>query len=392
MALLRKLLLPVNILLFNVSRLIPFRNKKLWILGAFEGKKYDDNSKYMFEYMTENHQNFRCIWLTNSKSTYHALLDKGKEVFYNNSIKGKWYQMRCGVAFYTHGLMDFGLLPLVAGAEIVALWHGMGFKQIYNGKYHGIKLKAKKALDHLFSWTYRTISIATSQYSIQWLKKMFTLNGEKIYITGQPRNDAFKNINREIVLKRLGVNPQSKIIIFMPTYRHKRMGENAMEIIIRKLYESTSLTYILNSLGYIFLVKLHPLTPSFELPYRDNFRLLNYYDIYSNQELLGVCDMLVTDYSSCYVDYALMNRPIIFYVPDMNIFFEQSERLEDDFLKIATLNIAYTPEELAKKISQPSMDAVREINNLFEDSSIKDSIFSENVFNVIVKELGFQRT
>ena len=138
----KKIAILVNIFSFNICQLIPFRNRTLWVFGALEGKKYDDNSKYMFEYMLKEHgEDFRCVWLTNSAETMKMLRSLGMESFLNCTWSGKWLQMRAGVAFYTHGLMDFGLFPLVGGAEIVALWHGMGFKQIYNGKYHGVKLK-----------------------------------------------------------------------------------------------------------------------------------------------------------------------------------------------------------------------------------------------------------
>ena len=129
---LKKIIYPLNIVLFNLCRLIPFRNKRLWVFGALEGKKYDDNSKAMFEYMRQTHgDEYHCVWLTNNHAIVNQLRASGHETYLNGSIKGKWMQMRAGVAFYTHGLMDFGMLPLVGGAKVVALWHGMGFKQIY---------------------------------------------------------------------------------------------------------------------------------------------------------------------------------------------------------------------------------------------------------------------
>lgn len=205
----KKIIYPLNIVLFNLCRLIPFRNKRLWIFGALEGKKYDDNSKAMFEYMLQAHSDeYRCVWLTNNANIVNQLRALGHEAYLNSTWKGKKIQLRAGVAFYTHGLMDFGWWPLVGGAKVVALWHGMGFKQIYNGKYHGMKLRLKKTLDHFFSWTYRNVSTVTSEYAAGWVTRMFTLNPKQIYITGQPRNDVLRSVNRDEVLSSIGINPK----------------------------------------------------------------------------------------------------------------------------------------------------------------------------------------
>ena len=387
----KKIAILFNILSFNFCRLIPFRNKKLWVFGALEGKKYDDNSKYMFEYMLREHgKDFRCIWLTNDNEVIKMLHHRGVETYLNHSWKGIWVQMRSGVAFYTHGLMDFGLFPLVGGAEIVALWHGMGFKQIYNGKYHGRKLKLKRFLDYLFSWTYRTVTPVTSQYMIDWAQRMFTLNPNSIYITGQPRNDAFKTGDREKVLNSIGVDSRKKVIVYMPTYRHQALGVDYMDEIVKGLYQSEQLKKAFEDLNASLLVKLHPLTPQIDLPQREDFKILGYKDVEDNQQLMGACDMLITDYSSCYVDYALLHRPIIFYLPDEKVFFEKSEKLDDGFMRIANTNKAVTVEQLIIKIKDCSLAAVAAINNVFEDDSTKGTLYSENVYKVVTSRLSCQ--
>lgn len=50
---------------------------------------------------------------------------------------------------------------------------------------------------------------------------------------------------------------------------------------------------------------------------------------------MAIADMLVTDYSSCFVDYALLNRPIVFYTPDETDFLKQSESMEQEYFDYA---------------------------------------------------------
>lgn len=381
----KKAVIPINIVLFNLMRLLPIRDNRLWVFGALEGKKYDDNSKYMYEYMLKFHsKEYKCVWLTNNRETLYDLRKRSFNVYLNSSLLGKWIQMRAGVAFYTHGLMDFGLFPLLGGAEIVALWHGLGFKNIYNGKYSGWKLKAKKTLDHLFSWTYRTITPVTSNYSVDWARRMFTLNASNIYITGQPRNDVFKAIDRNRILHSIGIDSKKKVVAYMPTYRNPAMGENAMSNIVKNLYYNKTLSDALTKNNFFFLVKLHPLTPHIDLPPRDNFAVISYREVSDNQQLMGACDVLVTDYSSCFVDFALLKRPLIFYLPDVDEFFKKSEKLDKEFFNLAKENMAVSVDELADKIIEQSLDAVFATNNIFEDVSINNTCYSENVYNVVV--------
>lgn len=359
------------------------------MFGAREGTKFDDNSRYMFEYMVREHrEKCRCVWMTNEISVLKLLKSKGYEVELNSSVKGKWLQLRAGVALYSHGLIDFGIFPFVGGACCIALWHGMGFKKIYNGRYKGSALYVKKLLDILFSWTYRNLTPVTSEYAAHWACEMFTLNKKKIVLTGQPRNDAFRMIDRKKILKTIGINPEKRIIIFMPTYRQQSLGASAMGDIVSALYNNEKLDNFLEETASVFVVKLHPLTPHIDFSNRNNFVILDYQAVEDNQQLMAVADALVTDYSSCFVDYALLLRPIIFYTPDEPAFIKHSEQMESEYFELSSLCKASTPEELLTKLQQPNMDLVIKTNNIFEDNSIKGTCYSENVFKAICNEIG----
>lgn len=385
----RKYSLPFNIVLFNLCRFWPFRSKKIWVFGAWEGKKYDDNSKYLIQYVKKLHgDKIRTIWLTNNLDALNRTREDGIESYLNGSIKGKWLQLRAGVSIYTNGLIDFGVFPLVGGSTVVALWHGMSFKRIYNGTYIAASLVAKKILDKLFSWTYRNITIATSEYSAKWCAEMFTLNKKYIYITGQPRNDAFKNLERSKVLQNTTISPTKNIILYMPTYRMPSMGVDAMTRIVENLYNSRTLSQMLDASNSVFIAKIHPLTPHIDLKNRDNFVVLDFAAVENNQDLLGIADCLVTDYSSCFIDYALLRRPIVFYTPDEESFFKYSETVEKEFFDIEHQCQATNPDNLVERLSSQSTTIADVTNAIFEDESIRGTCYSENVYKVICKEIG----
>lgn len=383
---------PINFLTFNLSRLSPFRNKRLWVFGAWEGMKYDDNSKYLFEYiLSKYNQEIQAVWLSDNEAVVSKLNSEGLEAYLNKSLKGKLMQLRAGVAYYTNALTDFGTFPLIGGAVIATSWHGMSFKKIYNSKYHGFSLFLKKTLDCVFSWTYRDLSFVTSEQGKRWFEESFTLNHNKIFITGQPRNDALKRNTREKIFSALGIGLDKKLILYLPTYRQQSLGKEAMYTIVKQLYDDKSLDKVLRETNSVFLVKPHPLTPPIALERRENFMIMDYLSVENNQELLAAGDMLVTDFSGGFIDFALLNRPIIFYLPDEEMFLKYSEDIDKKFFEISNLNKAKTPETLAKLISSPTLVVCESTNKMWEEESIKGSCYSENVYNVICKEIGLNR-
>ena len=385
----KKVALPINIVLFNLCRLNPFRSKKIWVFGGWEGAHYDDNSRHLFEYVNRKHPDILAIWLTKSSEIANQIQSDGFSAYTFYSIKGVWAALRAGVAIYSHGLIDFGLFPLVGGAKIVSLWHGMGFKKIYNAKYNGLKLKVKKFLSCFFSWTHRDITTVTSEYTRTQFQHIFGIDPKDVFITGQPRNDAlFKCRSKSVVLESLKINDDKKIILYMPTYRAPSLGCDYMKGLVDELFDSPMLDNFLERENAVFLVKLHPLTPHMVFPKRENFRILDYNSVKNNQELLSVSDILVTDYSSCFVDFALLNRPIIFYVPDQDKFVSQSEGLDADFFRISKLNSARDVEEFVFKLEHSSNVVCAATNELFEDPSIRGTCYCRNVYKLIASKIA----
>ena len=157
--------------------------------------------------------------------------------------------------------------------------------------------------------------------------------------------------------------------------------------IVKDLYNNPQLCKILDDGQYVFIAKLHPQTAHIDLNPRENFIVLDYKAVQANQELLAIGDILITDYSSSCVDFALLNRPVIFYVPDEDWFVKHSEPVCDEYYGISEKNQCKTVNDLAKKIEYPSLDSTNAINELFEDPSIKGTCYSENVYKVICSAL-----
>lgn len=385
---------PLCALLFNLSRLIPFRDKKIWIMGNFEGKTYDDNTKYLYEYVNEKYHNkINAVWFTNSRETAEELMQRGM----NSVIIGSWgslrYLIRCGVVFYTHSLYDFGKLPLMGGAYVVTTWHGMGFKKIYGSEWTGCGKMIRKIKDFFFKWIYCDCACLTSEYTRKQFSRTLGIDETKIFLTGQPRNDVLmKTLNREAIMTPLGLPITKKLILYLPTWRNTFQRGKTLDVLIQELVDSESLNQVLLENDYLFLIKLHPSMPiPTNLRLNENFRILCYNDVSSNQELIGCGDILITDYSSCFVDFALMGKPIFFYTPDETEYLESCGGMEDDFYRISYKCKCTNPESLASLILEKPDIVARETNMIFDTTSTHLQSFSQNVIDVVCKEIGLNK-
>ena len=383
----RKFSLPFVGVLFHALKWIPLRDKSLWVFGCWKGKKYDDNAKFLFEYVNKNHPNIRCVWITREESVARKVRELGFEAYCASSLKGIQIMLCCGVAVMTNGLDDFCAVPLVGGAKVVALWHGVGgFKKIYNENYSGNKLKVKRAVDAFFSWVGRDISLGTSEYTAERVMEQFDVKRESIVITGQPRNDLFREkMAKSALVSNVDFESFSKVVLYMPTYRvSPNTHRDVVKDILQDLSSSEKFQDYLKKENILFLVKLHPLTQFAMESNNRHFQVLGDKQVKSVQHLLMAADCLVTDYSSCSVDYALLNRPIVFYVPD-----------EADYLSYSSLNDAYsrvvtdkamTADDLVTKISAEDTVSTKRLNDLFEDKSIVGTCYSENMYRAICRE------
>ena len=160
----------------------------------------------------------------------------------------------------------------------------------------------------------------------------FFIDPKKVYITGQPRNDKLFSSESQkqnlIKLLQIDISKYNKVVLFAPTFR---MWGTRTEGIPKKDnvfnfddYNAERFHYFLKKNKILFLLKFHPLEEELLL---SKFEMLdaiilitsnmlqeNLLDLY---DILGAVDILITDYSSIYFDFLLLNRPIIFVPTDL---------------------------------------------------------------------------
>ncbi|MBO6046501.1 MAG: CDP-glycerol glycerophosphotransferase family protein, partial [Erysipelotrichaceae bacterium] len=173
---------------------------------------------------------------------------------------------------------------------------------------------------------------------------------EIIQEVGYPRNDdlfTFDDVKVTAIKYNLGVPQDKKVILYAPTWRDNQhiagtgyVYKNEMDLDLMK--ERFGDEYVILYRTHYFVAKQLDLSKYQGFVYN----VSNYDDI---NDLYIISDILITDYSSVFFDYADLRRPILFYMYDLN---DYQTNIRDFYIDLSELPgpIAQTQEELINEI------------------------------------------
>ena len=389
----RKRFWTINALCFHVGQLSrKTRDKNIWVFSAWDGMKYADNSKYLFEFVIKHHPEISCYWQTRNIDLYHQLIAEGIPTQLIGSKESRSTQRKAGVAVYTHGVDDFGTVPLVYGAQLVCLWHGASFKKTYRLQLPENRNIVRQMLGNakwdFFNYMKQNITVATSDYSVEFFYRGFRLkNKSGICKAGQARNDGFSG-KQPVSYELLQYIQGRTVILYMPTFRED--NKEILEEIVY-LFTNPKIQDLLTNNNCVLLCKLHYLVQA-NIQSNNNCKLLNDKDVPDVQQLQLLSDMLITDYSGSGIDYALLRRPIMFYFPDWEQYHADTTMMPDT-KEICNVNCAWTHNEFVQRLSEMienperGLKQAEKLNQFFNSERIPIGEFCEKNFEEITKLL-----
>ena len=348
-----------NRLLYLLMSIFPIKRNKI-VFSNFIGKGYGDNCKYICERLLDNTCLYDLVWIVSSNNTQLPYGVRPVRIF---SLQ-YYYEMATARVWVDNCRKPFGTFKR-KGQFYIQTWHGdLALKKVeadVEGKLtmeYVSQAKSDSKMADLF--------VSGSNFSSNLYRNAFWYDGN-IAVIGMPRMEILlKNsvVKKKEIKEKLGVNPNTRIIFYVPTFRNKSSKDN---IDIYKLEWKRILTAIEKKFhgNWVGILRLHPnisnLSQYLDLP-TNVIDVTNYPDI---QELLLVSDLCITDYSSCMFEFAMTYKGVFLYVPD----FEDYKKERDVYFSLneTPFDIAYNITELESSILKFDETLYRsKLNDFFE--------------------------
>lgn len=337
------------------------RDKNLWVFGEWFGKRCCDNSLFLANYVAKYHLDIQVVWISESSTDLSLLSPKVKQIKIDTT-EAKKILMHAGVAVYNQSLSDFSgnMSMYCMGAVTVNLWHGVPWKKI------GIDAFSS---DNRLKWIYVNyvlrlqrpkLFLSTSEEFTNILKSAYCVNKKSIIEAGYPRNSIFYDDNamnnaRKKVINMINninyssINSHTKIITYMPTFRDNSNNMFSFETLL----DNHKLEGILKKHNAVIVQKAHFVNRDREVKgRREEEQLIFNINEISAAEVLAASDMLITDYSSCFFDYLLSDRPIIHYIYDYEHYANKDRGLYYDKEAVICGDAVEHVDELLKVIDE----------------------------------------
>lgn len=300
--------------LIRMSSLIEPK-ENIWIFSSVDNKKFNYNSKYLFEYVRKNLPSIEPRYVINDDRERERLAALyGEEYFIESKTKDGIRKVLEGAVWFTSaGLPVYGP-GLGKNRRIINLWHGVPLKKIALMENH-FSFLSRIYFKWIFSSNYSEV-LTTSRKLVPVMAKSFALARDKIKVWGQPRNDLlYEPHSRQEILKRLyGIEEEVRfLVLYAPTFRE--YGKT--RLFPFEDFDPVEWNRFLERERIMVLIRYHLEEEEQDFGEGKWMRTVNEDKVSDIMEILSAFDGVITDYSSIYIDFLLLERPLLFLPYDL---------------------------------------------------------------------------
>lgn len=299
-----------------------------WVFSSVHNRTFNYNSSYLFLYVKEHCPEIHPYYVMNDDKKREELGEKyGKEYFLDGkTMAGIRKILSCKVWFTSTAPPLYGV-GFRKKYVILNLWHGIPLKKI-GMEQKNLSWFTRKYYKYLFADNYEGV-VTTSSHLVHIMSRSFLVEPERIKVWGQPRNDVLFSSNsegkglEEVFSGELP--PYEKVVLYAPTFRDHEptqlfpFQDMDRECLCQWLEEKKIFLcirlHLYDQTGYQWIQELDR-TGS-------RIRFLNEDRTVDIMEALKEFDLLITDYSSIYMDYLLTGKPILFLPYDQEAYLKE---------------------------------------------------------------------
>ncbi|MEY8752195.1 CDP-glycerol glycerophosphotransferase family protein [Alkalicoccobacillus gibsonii] len=365
--------------LFALASKLPTKNK-LVMFESYSGKQYSCNPKAMYEYMIRNKKDYELIWSVSKQNK--AFFDSAG-IPYVERLSLKWFFKMARAGYWVTNSRMPSWVPKPKHTTYIQTWHGTPLKRLVADmeEVHMPGTDREKYIagfhEEAKNWDYL---LSPNRYSSEIFKRAFNYHGE-IIEKGYPRNDDLikrNNATDILALKsKYKVPYDKKVILYAPTWRdHEYYGPGKYKFKLQ-----LDLELMKKELGdeYVIILRMHSfVAENFNLEVFDGF----VFDLSSGVDITDlylISDVLITDYSSVFFDYAILERPMLFFTYDIELYRGKIRGFYFDLEKEAPgpliMNTRQIIEEIKNENFSSSLQSfISRFNYLDNGSASKESV------------------
>lgn len=381
----------LSLLLFIIALIPSFiykaTHKPFWLICDYENEARD-NGYFFYKYMIEKHPEKRVVYAINKKSPdYKIIKELGKSVNHGSLMHWILYlAAEINVSSQKGGKPNAAACYLL---EIYGIWKN---KRIF--LQHGI-IKDDLPYIHYDKAKFSMFTVSTKQ-EFDYVSSEFGYPDGIIKQVGLCRFDDLYDTST------------GEYILVMPTWRQWISNGDSKTAQVEDIGDFKNTQYFNDWMNFLLSDELATLLSKKNkklifYPHRnmqqylDNFKesaseniIIADWPDYDVHELLKQCSLLITDYSSVAMDFAYLNKPVIYFQFDYQQF--RDNHMEEGYFSYendAFGPICYTNDELLGKISEKvesnfieENEYQERINKFFD---LRDHNNCERTYNEIIK-------
>lgn len=335
------------IVIVPLAILVPKRKDWIGVFGRQDGR-FLDNAKYFFLQASGGSTGARFVFITERQDTAAAISRFGRESYCYPDVKSIWFLLRC-VSFVVDEASWYRNFRfyLLFRANIIQLWHGVPFKWIELGLWRNqlgslawastpLGLKSRLVFYKLIGRRVRYAAVITTSEFYKKNSFMPFFDSKVFPVIGYPRNDFAQSLsgkNLELAWSNVDgairtqlnewLGQGKRIVLVAPTFRDSgavpmRLGSEVLDF----LDDAAEA----NNIEFVF--KFHPSENNIDNISGKHFHICDREsDVYPIFPFLSA---LVTDYSSISMDFLLVDRPLLFLIPEDDDYIGKDRKLQFD--------------------------------------------------------------
>lgn len=401
---------------FNLYRYLRYKfqtigisvDEKTIIFSCFNGKSYADSPKAIYERMISDKKfdDYTFIWAFKNTKKYTKITEQNENTIIVKRGGKKYRKSVAKAKYWIFNYKPDDYLTPKKNQIFIQCWHGTPLKRLgYDLKHwdnvlntiDGMKKRYKIEADK-YKYFLSPSRFASEKFISAWnLKETGKENIIAEY--GYPRNDFLFNYNDEdiqrIKKKIFGYYyleyekhiKKKKIILYAPTYR----ANQHLTGVGYTYKENVDFDKMRNQLGEDYIILFRPhyfIANKFDFDKYEGF-VYNVSAIDDINELYIISDILITDYSSVFFDYANLKKPMIFYMYDLEHYRDKSNGFYIDVEKELPGKIVKTDDDLINEIKRVSNEfeydekykAFNEKYNYLEDGNASLRVIEKCILN-----------